>query len=411
MTQTEALFLEALRAFFRQEKVCWDTIPGTEPADSGLSKNPVGDLIRLSEEQHVFPMVFEAVYDAPVFRASPSYPAYRRKAMLNALTDAEKTTFFLTLYRRLRENGLSPLAVKGILCRSVYPAGHLRFSADEDLLIRADEYDAAVSVLTESGMKPVDPENIGGDDSVWVCGRSCIELHRALFPTGQSVLDQLNGAFGDPFSDIAVYSAEGGTEILSLPPGDHLLYLILHAFKHFIHSGFGIRQVCDVGLWAERYGSEIDWHALYLSCERTNTLLFAKSVFLIARDVTGKAIPLSGEWEALSADPAPMLSDLLSGGVFGTNDMSRLHSAGITLNAAENGEKSAGILASVFPSSKKLETTYPELKKNPCLLPVVWCRRLFRYAKETRAGDSDTAKTLAIAKERVALLRYYGIIR
>lgn len=31
---------------------------------------------------------------------------------------------------------------------------------------------------------------------------------------------------------------------------DHLFYLICHALKHFYHSGFGIRQVCDILLFA-----------------------------------------------------------------------------------------------------------------------------------------------------------------
>ena len=423
MTQTEELFLQALRAFFRQEKVAWDAFSGSEADDSGSvpSSETVVNVFRLAEEQHVFPMVFEASYAAPAVSSSPAFPALRRRAIVSAAAEAEKTSFFLSLYRKLREKGLSPLAVKGILCRSVFPSGHLRVSADEDLLIREDEYDAAISVLTESGMTPAGPDGADGVDSSWVSGRCHIELHRALFPSGNAAIENLNGVFGDPFSDAAAYSVDGGSangdvKILSLSPEKHLLYLILHAFKHFIHSGFGIRQVCDAGLWADHYAADIDWHSLYLACEQTNTLLFAKSVFLIAADVTGKNIPLSEEWVSVSADPAPMLADLLSGGVFGTNDLSRLHSAGITLNAAGDSasadkKHSSGIFSSLFPSKSKLESQYPELKQKPILLPVVWCKRIVRYIKETRAGDSDTAKTLSIAKERVALLRYYGIIK
>ncbi|MCQ2426348.1 MAG: nucleotidyltransferase family protein [Lachnospiraceae bacterium] len=414
MTQTEELFLQALRAFFRQEKVLWDALPESGAPDSVPTEDAVGGVFRLSGEQHVFPMVFEASYASPAVSASSAFPALRRRAMGCAAEEVEKTAFFLGLYRKMREKGLSPLAVKGILCRSVYPSGHLRVSADEDLLIRDGEYDAAVAVLTGCGMTPTDPDSVVKTDSCWVCGSCRVELHRALFPTENAATEKLNAVFGDPFADAETYSVEGGAEVLSLSPEKHLLYLLLHAFKHFIHSGFGIRQVCDVGLWADRYTDGIDLHALYLACERTNALLFAKSVFLIARDVTGRAIPLSDEWEAVAADPSPMLSDLLSGGVFGSNDLSRLHSAGITLNAAGASaakKRPSGVLSSLFPPKSQLEAQYPELKQKPCLLPVVWCKRIFRYAKETRAGDSDAVKTLSIAKERVALLRFYGIVK
>lgn len=40
---------------------------------------------------------------------------------------------------------------------------------------------------------------------------------------------------------------------------DHMLFLICHSLKHFIHSGFGIRQICDMVMFANAYGSDIDW--------------------------------------------------------------------------------------------------------------------------------------------------------
>lgn len=50
-------------------------------------------------------------------------------------------------------------------------------------------------------------------------------------------------------------------------------------------------------------------------------------------------------------DCTALLDDMLDGGIFGQNDMNRVHSANITLNAAENESVNAasGILASLFP--------------------------------------------------------------
>ena len=63
---------------------------------------------------------------------------------------------------------------------------------------------------------------------------------------------------------------------------DHLLYLILHALKHFLYSGFGIRQVCDIALFSERYRDEIDWSRVKTELQSVSALnsqeLCSKSV-------------------------------------------------------------------------------------------------------------------------------------
>ena len=53
-------------------------------------------------------------------------------------------------------------------------------------------------------------------------------------------------------------------------------------------------------------------------------------------------------------DCTALLDDMLDGGIFGQNDMNRVHSANITLNAAENESVNAasGILASLFPGKE-----------------------------------------------------------
>ena len=423
MTRTEELFLDALRAFFRQNRITGENRP-----DLNVSEEELAGVFRLAGEQHVFPVIFNTVYAFPAVRSSPSFPALRQRAMFSAAEEAGKSASFSGLYRALRYAGLSPLAVKGVLCRAVWPSGHLRVSSDEDLLIRDDEYPAAVRVLTEQGWKqkndvsPAPPSVSPADeeaptcvtentDESWFRNGWVIELHRALFPASNGAVDRLNDEFGDPFEAPTSYSVENGTEVLSLSPEKHLLYLILHAFKHFIHSGFGIRQVCDVGLWADAYSAEIDFSSLCRSCERTHTLLFAKSLFLIARDVTGRPIPLPPEWESLSVDPAPMLADILSGGVFGSNDLARLHSAPITLDAVEHpSNHSSPLLSSLFPPREKLLSSYPELKTHPRRLPLVWVKRAFRYAKSTPSAPSSSSRTLSLARSRVELLRFYGII-
>lgn len=124
------------------------------------------------------------------------------------------------------------------------------------------------------------------------------------------------------------------------------------------------------------------------------------------------AIP--APWLGEPVDYMPLLTDMLEGGIYGGTDMSRRHSATITLNAvaAERENKRSGVLQSVFPKAKKLSGAYPVLKKHPYLLPGVWAVRLAKYGKELASskGGNNAGDSLRIGSERKELLKYYDII-
>ena len=232
-----------------------------------------------------------------------------------------------------------------------------------------------------------------------------IELHRHLFDSAEDAHDELNHFFAD-LTPVEIDS------FLAMPPHEHLLYLLLHAYKHFVRSGIGLRQFCDIGLWARAYHAEIDWQRLHEQCESIHAATFAAVAFRIARDYLGIEFDLSAPWSD-AVDVEPLLHDSLCGGVYGSNDLTRLHSATVTLNAVKasrTGEKS-GALRTVFPKREYLERNYPYLKKRPYLLPVAWAQRLAHYASEKQSGaDSGASGSIKLAKKRIELMKRYGIM-
>lgn len=199
---------------------------------------------------------------------------------------------------------------------------------------------------------------------------------------------------------------------LAMLPHEHLLYLLLHAYKHFVRSGIGLRQFCDIGLWAREYYAEIDWQHLHDQCTSVHAATFAAAAFRIARDYLGIEFDLPAPWDA-SLDAEPLLHDSLCGGVYGSNDLTRLHSSTVTLNAVKasrTGEKS-NVLRTVFPKREYLERRYPYLKKRPYLLPVAWAQRLAHYAGEKKTGtDNSASGSIKLAKERIELMKRYDIM-
>ena len=244
-----------------------------------------------------------------------------------------------------------------------------------------------------------------------------IELHKSLFPTDSDAYGELNRYF-DRVHERAIEIQVDGVPITTMEYTDHLFYLICHAFKHFLHSGVGIRQICDITLFANTYGKDIDWPLMRERCREIHADLFTVALFQVGQkyltfDPVQACYPK--EWQEIQVDETMLLMDLLDAGIYGDGSMSRKHSSNITLNAMSSqkqGKKVGNsVISSLLPSAKKLECRYPYLKKYPYLLPVAWGNRIMKYRKETKQSqNNDVASTLSIGKRRLELLKEYQIL-
>lgn len=380
---------------------------GTVPWGPELTPREVTALRAAAAAHKVLPMAASVLAKSGV-PESPEMRALLRAARGETLAQAGRTAEFLDLYGRLSARGLRPLVVKGAAVRGLYPAPEQRPSLDEDLLAEPGTFEDLCAALSDLGLMPeegADPARDAEVSFVSADGKLLLEAHRFLF-------DPASGAYGG--WDALLSGAHGRAEeirvcgtFLRVPcPADHLLYMILHALKHFLHGGFGIRQVCDIGLLARAREKEIDWERVLAGCRAVRADAFAAALFRICEEELGLILPPA--FAGIDTDPSDLLSDILSGGVYGTEDPDRARSATITLRAA--GRKKEGLLRTLFPSAAELSGRYPYLKKRPFLLPAAWAARLWRYAGERRKGEADPSRSLSIGRERTELLKKYRII-
>ena len=364
----------------------------------------------LANQQKLLPILFEAARKTPAAEENAALFAVTKQQVIGqVLHQTVRSAEFADLYRKLRTVGLHPIVVKGQLCSRLYPLRDHRISADDDLLIPDGEFMACHEQLLANGLTtdtPADELPTADEVSYTKDGSPLyIELHRHLFDSAEDAHDELNHFF----ADLNPVEIDG---FLAMPPHEHLLYLILHAYKHFVRSGIGVRQFCDIGLWAREYYAEIDWQQLHDQCTSVHAATFAAAAFRIARDDLGIEFDLPAPWDG-SIDVEPLLHDSLCGGVYGSNDLTRLHSSNVTLNAVKAsraGEKSS-VLRTVFPKREYLERRYPYLKKRPYLLPVAWAQRLAHYASEKQSGaDSSASGSIKLARERIELMKRYGVM-
>ena len=397
LTTTETQFLHIAKAAISggdlpAEKVDWPAV------------------FALAGQQKLLPILFEAARATPAAGENAVLFAVTKQQVIGqVLNQTVRSAEFADLYRKLRSAGLHPIVVKGQLCSRLYPQTDHRISADDDLLIPDGEFMACHEQLLTNGLTTDTPaDELASADEVSYTKKGSllyIELHRHLFDSSEDAHDDLNHFF----TDINPVETDG---FLAMPPHEHLLYLILHAYKHFVRSGIGLRQFCDIGLWARAYHVEINWQRLHEQCESVHAATFAAAAFRIARDYLGIDFDLPMPWDA-SIDVEPLLHDSLCGGVYGSNDLTRLHSSTVTLNAVKasrTGEKSS-VLRTVFPKREYLERRYPYLKKRPYLLPVAWVQRLVHYAGEKKTGaDSSASVSIKLARERIELMKRYDIM-
>ena len=397
LTATERQFLHIAKAAvsggdFPAESVDWPAV------------------FALAGQQKLLPILFEAVRKMPAAEENVALFAVTKQQVIGqVLNQTVRSAEFSDVYHKLRSAGLHPIVVKGQLCSRLYPLKDHRISADDDLLIPDGEFMACHEQLLANGLTTDTPaDELASADEVSYTKEGSplyIELHRHLFDSSEDAHDELNHFF-------ASLKPVETDSFLAMPPHEHLLYLILHAYKHFVRSGIGLRQFCDIGLWAWEYHDEIDWQRLREQCKSVHAATFAAAAFRIARDYLGIEFDLPAPWSD-AVDAEPLLHDSLCGGVYGSNDLTRLHSSTVTLNAVKasrTGEKSS-VLRTVFPKREYLEQRYPYLKKRPYLLPVAWAQRLAHYASEKQSGAGNSASgSIKLAKERIELMKRYGIM-
>ena len=405
------LFLEAMRAALENRQVSWG---------ADVTPEQMSQLMSLAEQHHVLPLIFEAVYACPAATNMDGvlFMQCKRSTVQSVMVQTMKSEEFLTLNRHLRDHGIIPVVVKGIICRNLYPRSDYRTSGDEDVLCGEHQFKACHSAMIDFGMEAT----ASTLDSYEVPYRKedsplYIELHKTLFPAGSDIFSDCNRFFDDCFSRLMEVDIQGDP-VATLNHTDHLLYLILHAFKHFLHAGFGIRQVCDMVLYANAFGREIDWEYVRVKCRGMRADKFAAALFHIGKTYLGfdpEKACYPYNWQHMDTDGDALLADLLYGGIYGSSDLSRVHSSNMTLNAVsadKKGKKSKGnLLKTVFPPAKSLELRFPYLRRAPVLLPVAWVSRIFSYAKESLSEpESAASEIIRTGSARIELLRHYDII-
>ena len=384
----------------------------------------------LAERQNLLPLICEvAAHDESIKR----YPAYRERlfdSLRFAAEQDEKTAAFLKLYSAFIDNNCYPIVVKGVLCRRLYgEKGSFRLSGDEDILIRYEDFDAVEAVLKAQGYQlKIDKEDdLSAYDDVAFYEKLRyvkeltyfhpqiglrVEVHINPFGVRNQLNRTMNGYFEEATARCVTEEFDG-VALRTFAPTDHLLFLILHAFKHFIYSGFGLRMALDIVMFMNHYQAECDREVLNGKLKAVNAEKLFNDILALANTYWGFDLPLNCEATA----PELLLRDLIESGTFGNDSEESTMVAVMSTAAIRDAEnhlptgKLGTLWRLAFPGKEWLYSTNPKIKEQPLLaIPTYFARagKGLRYLLPRKKAFAD--KGFQAAQERIDLLKQYEII-
>lgn len=377
-------------------------------------------LVQLAKEHNLLPVFLEAAVKHPSYIARSEYTTEMGIALSIVAAQAKRTTAFLKLYEEFAKEGIYPIVMKGLICRELYGrfCDH-RPSGDEDILIRPAEYWRAKDVLIANGyVTEWDSET--EEQLQWLQEVSYIhpteKLHIELHLNPMGRQNNANSHMSDYFDNVFENYREVEIQeikIRTMNHQEHLLFLILHAFRHFTEGGFGIRQMLDILLYQERYGAEIDLKRLHETLKSFRADAFWADVLHVGNSYFGFKLPVLQTPNC----PQELLEDMIRCGAFGNSTQAERTAARATRLAAGNYLKNKNsnsvvmIWKAIFPSKAYLLYYAPYLEEKPWLLPVAWIKRWGRFIKRSRENDGNlAAESVKISQRRMKLLKKYDLV-
>lgn len=377
-------------------------------------------LVEIAKEHNLLPIFMEGASKHFSYISREEYDRETRECLAVVAGQVRRTSAFLRLYEAFINAGVHPIVMKGLICRELYGklADH-RPSGDEDILIRPCEYVKAKEVLiangyvaeleveTEAQLKQVQEISF-----IHPKDKLHIELH--LNPMGREndVRSKMSDCFLEVFENYRDVEING-IMVRTMNHQDHLLFLILHAFKHFIGGGFGIRQMLDILLYQEHFETEIDLQCVYETLKTFRAESFWNDMIHIGNSYFGFQLQVMQE----SNCPDDLLGDMIQSGTFG-NKTPADRAAERTVKFATGNhlkqKKSNPLIMlwkTIFPQRVFLLENSPYLQSKPWLLPVAWVQRWGRFLKRNHAnGGNLAAESLKISRRRMRLLKQYDLM-
>lgn len=298
-----------------------------------------------------------------------------RKLML---LDQERNAIFSIL----DEKGIWHMSLKGVILKDLYPIYGTRQMADNDILFDEKYRDEVRDVFTSLGYS-IKSFNEGIHDVYHKNPIYNFEMHVSLF-------DKSLPVFYNYYNKLeSKYQYKDNTYERYMAKEDAYIYIVAHGFKHYSHSGTGIRALIDLYVYNVSY--DLNRNYIEEECKKLGIDDFEKKARGIAYKLFDKA-----EFE-LSLDEMSFVDYFFSSCTYGTtsirieNEINKLKLEG------HKHAKSYYVFRRAFPSASWFRQYYEFLDKYPIFIPFF---SLYRFIKGLLTRANTWTSEIKVVKNK-----------
>lgn len=345
---------------------------------SSLSEDEVKELYEIASVHSVNVLLFKSLEFLGYYKNNAHPESFGQEETLY-LKNLRKTLVFAKERELFTEfctkERIPYLPLKGIVIGQMYPEEGIREFADNDIAVNPSDAAKVKEFFSEHGYE-VEIFNRGIHDSYLKKPFLNFEIHRSLIANddgNKNLVDYINGLFSKA-------EFEYGKMEKYLSEEDFVLYFLAHAYKHYIHGGFGLRTIIDFFLITRKY-LNIDWQDV----EKKTNVMGLNEFY---HDLWSLSEFLNGNNDAANRD---FFLYILSSGTYGEQSHSIDHGIAEYKKDGMNDRKARRryLWKRIFPPRNFYKTNYPKAYRYPFLIPLAWMRRMIRIAFHPKNARSE----------------------
>ena len=378
------------------------------------------EIYRISNEQGVWDTVFLSyikIYNKnPDIMPKETFEWLHSQFMIKCGLQYRRYDFIHRLLSKLDEHDINPCVLKGESIAILYDTSIARISGDTDILIEPQKIDLCLKIMKDMGFdigeKGYDSHHIECEHPI--CG--LVEIHTMMY--GKRTEDIcFNHAikYNEEYLSI---ETEDGAIFKTLGTTDNFMFLFLHFIKHFLSSGVGIRQLEDVLIYTEKNYDKINWERVNTSFKDLGFEKIFKCVIAIGKKYFSFPEKLFASYVISDSLIERVFDDMMHGGVFGHNDVSRRGFYELYLTEryrkVQNKDyalyKNKRKLTRLFPDRKFMAVNFPYVQKSALLMPVAWMHRIILGVLKNKNQASTNTLENQEHKKRLELIHDLGML-
>lgn len=256
----------------------WGT-PAEASLFQGLTPHQWQELHRLAHTQSLLAIVFDGIETLPA-ELRPPRPLYLKWGALTIQVEQANdriNNMVVRINSLYTDAGLNPVLLKGQGMAACYRNPRHRQCGDIDVYLGKDGQQKGNGLLIKAGAHGTGEETY--KHASYDLDGIHIENHRLINRMHNPIA---NHRFERLVSEWYPQGAERHTGMPTPPPNFNAIYILLHAFEHFLSSGIGLRQLCDWCCLFHKYRTDINPDRFVSDLRRLGLLNAARAFGYVA---------------------------------------------------------------------------------------------------------------------------------